>query len=716
MGDSESEPPKLPGFIYTFYSYKGGVGRSMAMANVGVLMALEGHKVLLVDWDLEAPGLEAYFQRTPACKLRGKPEKKPGIVDLLEARVSGDGLSWKKCLIKASFRETSLDIVSAGRRTADYRHRVQQLDWEALFEEHSVGNYLDDLREEWRNEYDFILIDSRTGITDIGDICTVLMPDALVTMFVSNYQNVEGVKSIIGRAREARTKLPVNRNMLMVMPLHGRDETTNEYSESMRWKEIFANELGFLFKEWLPREVDPLEVLTKVYVPYVANWSFGDRIPVLENRRELNDPNSIGSAFLRVSTLLSSRLDWYAVYGKASTADIRSTRIELDTALREKKMLESGSKRRTRRAVMLGAAATALGTGIITWLYSAVEQVTSLELQPRLKVKTDVALTRVAYSPDGSRVAAGSSDGTVFIWTPGEGRELFALKGHRAAITRISFTNDGKRMVSSSHDQTARLWDARSGKEIAVLRGHEDVVWTAFFNADGSRIVTSSYDTTARVWNGENGEVVAVMKGHKDRLSWGTFSDSGKQVLTASTDTTARTWDTETGEEMAVMTGHTGPVWHAIFAYVGSRIRVVTVSEDSTARVWEAETGEEIHVLKGHNSAVNDVAIAGEARVATVSFDKTARLWDIDSGKELAILRDHAGRLLRVATRRDRKRIVTVAEEGPPQLWNTETATLTGVLGSKELTATYSAFSSTGQSVATVGEDGELRVYDIAGR
>src|SRR5262245_15866916 len=47
--------------IVTFYSYKGGVGRSMALANIAVLLARRGLKVLTVDWDLEAPGLERYF-------------------------------------------------------------------------------------------------------------------------------------------------------------------------------------------------------------------------------------------------------------------------------------------------------------------------------------------------------------------------------------------------------------------------------------------------------------------------------------------------------------------------------------------------------------------------------------------------------------------------------------------------------------------------------
>jgi Mrp family chromosome partitioning ATPase len=52
---------KSPGRIVTFYSYKGGTGRSMSLANVAWLLALAGKKVVVIDWDLEAPGLHRYF-------------------------------------------------------------------------------------------------------------------------------------------------------------------------------------------------------------------------------------------------------------------------------------------------------------------------------------------------------------------------------------------------------------------------------------------------------------------------------------------------------------------------------------------------------------------------------------------------------------------------------------------------------------------------------
>jgi MinD-like ATPase involved in chromosome partitioning or flagellar assembly len=51
--------------IYTFYSYKGGVGRSMALANIAERFHEKGLRVIIVDWDLEAPGLETFFTPRP---------------------------------------------------------------------------------------------------------------------------------------------------------------------------------------------------------------------------------------------------------------------------------------------------------------------------------------------------------------------------------------------------------------------------------------------------------------------------------------------------------------------------------------------------------------------------------------------------------------------------------------------------------------------------
>lgn len=405
--------PKNPGTVYTFYSYKGGVGRSMALANAGVLLATGGQRVLLVDWDLEAPGLEVYFQGS--AKLAGDPAAAAGIVDLLEAHARGETLDWRQGLLRAEFFGHSLDLLSAGRRTEDYRRRVQQLDWDSLYREHQVGNFVNRLRDEWREAYDVILIDSRTGITDIGDLCTVLLPDVLVLLFVTNHQNVQGIRDVMARAVRARSKLPIHRSKLLGVPVPARDERDREYQKSLEWQKIFAQELGDLYREWLPRDVQPAEALNKLFIPYVAAWSFGECIPVLESERERSDPTSLGAAYSRLATLLSHRLDWGAIDAKVTSDELAGARLELSKARDEARAAEERlseietarlAQRKRRRWIWILLPAL----GLAGWLYfgakklhepsepflpQSTESVTGEELSRQLSLRLEAQRKRL---------------------------------------------------------------------------------------------------------------------------------------------------------------------------------------------------------------------------------------------------------------------------------------------------------------------------------
>src|SRR5689334_17156018 len=80
------------GTIVTFYSYKGGVGRSFVLANVAVILARWGHRVLCVDWDLEAPGLSQYLA-ADAAPASG------GLLDFLEQFASGRQAEWRQVAV-----------------------------------------------------------------------------------------------------------------------------------------------------------------------------------------------------------------------------------------------------------------------------------------------------------------------------------------------------------------------------------------------------------------------------------------------------------------------------------------------------------------------------------------------------------------------------------------------------------------------------------------
>ena len=295
--------------ICTFYSYKGGVGRSMALANIAVLLAQWGSKVLVVDWDLEAPGIERYFEEvSPGCQEKVKQQR--GIVDIADDLAKGIECDWSAGIVSLPLLGANghIDLLSAGRRDARYVERLQRLDWDSLFQDHDFGRRLEAVRSNWQETYDYVLIDSRTGITDIGGICTIYLPDILVALFTANYQSVEGVAEVVSRARRARSNLPVDRGSLVCIPVPARDESRTEYEQSVKWRRIYRELLMQFYTDFLPRNVGSGDALELLRIPNVPFWSFGERLPVLTE--SAGDPSTITYYYTILARLIATDLSW----------------------------------------------------------------------------------------------------------------------------------------------------------------------------------------------------------------------------------------------------------------------------------------------------------------------------------------------------------------------------------------------------------------------
>jgi MinD-like ATPase involved in chromosome partitioning or flagellar assembly len=288
----------MPGSVFTFYSYKGGVGRSFTLANVAVLLARWGNRVLCLDWDLEAPGLTDYFRQ----HLVNPPSS--GVVDLVDDFRAGrfDPAAHVTELTGVG----SLAFVAAGQDEPAYVPRVQGIDWEGLYKD-GFGEYLERCRRHWTDEYDFVLIDSRTGISDIGGICTAHLPDHLVVLFTANLQSVRGAVEIARLADGARDRMPFDRPRLTVVPVLSRFDNREEYVRSEEWRSICLTETAELYKLWLDHNVEPEAMSRHLTLPYVSFWSFGEQLPVVSESTPSAD--QIGFALETVAAVVAHRLD-----------------------------------------------------------------------------------------------------------------------------------------------------------------------------------------------------------------------------------------------------------------------------------------------------------------------------------------------------------------------------------------------------------------------
>jgi MinD-like ATPase involved in chromosome partitioning or flagellar assembly/WD40 repeat protein len=335
MSPVDGRPPL--GRILTFYSYKGGTGRSMAVANIAWILASAGRRVLMIDWDLEAPGLHRYFR---PFLLDDELTASDGIIDIVEryaneairpidpkvptppdwylpyADFTDDVLSINYDHFAAGGR---LDFLPAGRQGEAYALKVSAFNWQNLYDRLGGGGFFEALKRRAREEYDYVLIDSRTGVSDTAGICSVQMPDTLVVCFTYNNQSIKGASGIATWAKHRQERLVQEyRAKAVVAPA-----TTPVVQDSLRPYRIFPIPMRvepgerdrLMLRQTFARDAfrpltahlaaDLADYWGYVEVPHNVFYAYEEVLaPFTDNP---NDPKSVLATFVRIASYLTDR-------------------------------------------------------------------------------------------------------------------------------------------------------------------------------------------------------------------------------------------------------------------------------------------------------------------------------------------------------------------------------------------------------------------------
>jgi MinD-like ATPase involved in chromosome partitioning or flagellar assembly len=191
-------------YVVTFYSYKGGVGRTLALVNIAAMLAQTGRRVLAVDFDLEAPSLPDFDVFKGSLGQRG-------VVDYVtEYRDSGIAPDCHDFIVPCEAEGKPIWVMPAGcNADPGYTEKLNDIDWKKLYEEQDGYLFFEDLKQQWAeydgDGFDYVLIDSRTGHTDVGGICTRHLPDAVSVMFLPNASNISGLIPIVKSIRDEKS-------------------------------------------------------------------------------------------------------------------------------------------------------------------------------------------------------------------------------------------------------------------------------------------------------------------------------------------------------------------------------------------------------------------------------------------------------------------------------------------------------------------------------
>jgi cellulose biosynthesis protein BcsQ len=290
----DNDTGKRP-FVVTFYSFKGGVGRSTALGFVANILATRGHRVVMIDFDLEAPGLSLMHPSPslyPSSSLfpsstlypAGKTATESyGVLDYIHQRY----LTPEENLPEISECIRQIDIptrgelylVPAGEYNEDYIHRLADLDIRVLFQRdtnpfhqllNDVKSYLDP---------DIILIDARTGFTEMGAVALFDQADLGIICFSPTSQSFAGLQWVVKAASKQRSYrgIPDLRFLLTPVPPVAQSQQQLWTSYTAEW---IANNWG------VPPSLTVEELYYQVpYNPTITTLEnlFGDILPgVLE--------------------------------------------------------------------------------------------------------------------------------------------------------------------------------------------------------------------------------------------------------------------------------------------------------------------------------------------------------------------------------------------------------------------------------------------------
>ena len=196
-------------FTTTFYSFKGGVGRTLSLMNVAYELVSRGNKVAVIDFDLEAPGMQTFsifkgaFAQDNTLKINGVVDyinnyllslkAKPEIPKITEYLYQVPDSKFKK--LGEGVGE--LWFMPASKLLT--KESVQNINWFDLYDKHDGYLLFEELKLQISEftKADYLLIDSRTGLTDHSSICTKQLPDLLSIIFFPNDQNIVGLQDIV---------------------------------------------------------------------------------------------------------------------------------------------------------------------------------------------------------------------------------------------------------------------------------------------------------------------------------------------------------------------------------------------------------------------------------------------------------------------------------------------------------------------------------------
>ncbi len=276
------------------------------------------------------------------------------------------------------------------------------------------------------------------------------------------------------------------------------------------------------------------------------------------------------------------------------------------------------------------------GTRLVAGTYDAVHLIDPASRESVATFKTRNGYVRsLAFSLDGSQLAVGDYQ-SLSLWNVATARREKTLTGHTGYVTAVAFAGD--RLVSGSEDGTVRLWEAASGKSERTITVGVPVHDVAV-SPDASLIAVAAGDATrpnrpglVQLYETSTGEEVADLVGHERVALAVAFNRDGTRLASAGEDEKVNLYDVPSRTAIGFYAGHARSANDVVFLAGGTLLASVSGGNAGglcELRLWNSD-GTDVAAVEPHKQRITSIARSPDGRtVALGSYDETVSLWDV---------------------------------------------------------------------------------------
>ncbi|PZO36980.1 MAG: hypothetical protein DCF19_20055 [Pseudanabaena frigida] len=368
-------------------------------------------------------------------------------------------------------------------------------------------------------------------------------------------------------------------------------------------------------------------------------------------------------------------------------------------------------------------------------------------------VNRDAPFYAAKFSPDGSMLALGSFDGSVYLFQS-DGKPISRLVGLQTREIRgLSFSPDGKRIASAGKGKSVRIWDIATGKLIGKFYAHQDDISRVSFHPNGKILLTASKDGTAKLWDSDRGTEIMTFRPKnfsndpksKDNptIQDASFNPDGNWIVLAQ-NRTISLWDLQ-GNLLASAIAHEKKIHSVRFHPDG--LQLASSGGDETVKLWNiieqpinspdvagdlpSDLPNEqspdrsqknlgnyqiqlARVFKGNSTDILSLNFSMDGqRIAFGSQDNTIQIVNLDGGNEM-ILGGHTDGIFDVSFSPNGRYLLSASKDRTARLWDLKAALINTIYGHTN-TIWSVGFRPDGKVFASGSVDKSIRLWNADG-